>query len=73
MELQPGARHTGAPHEAGSREFLACERGQLVLRTARHRWTLNPGDVVAYAGDQPHTYSNPGGVVAVGITVVRLS
>lgn len=73
IELEPGARHTGAPHAAGSREFLACERGVMVLRTALHRWELKPGDVVAYAGDQAHTYSNPGHEPAVAITVVRLA
>jgi quercetin dioxygenase-like cupin family protein len=45
----------------------------MVLRTALHRWELKPGDVVAYAGDQAHTYSNPGHEPAVAITVVRLA
>ncbi len=44
-----------------------------MLRTALHRWELAPGDVVTYAGDQPHTYSNPGTVPAVAITVIRLA
>ena len=44
----------------------------MLLRTAQHRWELHPGDVVAYAGDQAHTYSNPGQVPAVAITVIGL-
>lgn len=71
MTLDPGARLTGAPHAPGSREYLVCESGTLVLRTLTQRWTLGPGDVVAYAGDQPHTYLNPGDAPAVAYTLIR--
>jgi transcriptional regulator with XRE-family HTH domain len=70
MELAPGARHTGAPHGAGSREYLACKPGIVQLRTVSRVWRLEPGDVVVYDGAQPHAYVNPGCTPAVAYTVV---
>lgn len=59
MHLPPRARLTGAPHPPGSREYLICESGAVVLTTMAQRWELSPGDVVVYRGDQSHGYANP--------------
>lgn len=73
MELAAGAQLTGVPHTPGTREYLTCERGQLVLSAAGERWELGSGDVVVFRGDQRHSYSNPGREIAVGYSVVVLS
>jgi len=73
IELQPGARMTGVPHRPGTREYLTCERGRIILWTAGERIDLSSGDVVAFHGDQPHSYHNEGGVEAVGFSVVTLA
>lgn len=73
MELPPGARMTGVPHTPGAREYLACETGEIQLAVAGERWTLRPGDVVAFRGDQRHSYANPGSRTAVGYSVVVLA
>jgi transcriptional regulator with XRE-family HTH domain len=73
MELQPGARMTGVPHRPGTREYLSCERGQLTFWAAGERYTLSPGDVAAFQGDQAHSYQNDGDVVAIGFSVVTLA
>lgn len=73
MELPPGARMTGVPHTPGAREYLACEAGEIQLAVAGERWTLRPGDVVAFRGDQRHSYANPGPRPAVGYSVVVLA
>lgn len=70
MALAPRARMKGAPHLPGSREYLACESGRIQLTTRTGRWVLEPGDVVAYRGDQPHGYSNPDDAPCVAYTVV---
>lgn len=70
MELRPGARMPGVPHRPGTAEYLSCERGKLTLWTAGERVDLEAGDVVAFAGDQPHGYHNEGDEVAVGFSVV---
>ena len=73
MELPPGARLTGIPHTAGTREYLACESGQLVLIASGERFLLDPGDVVVFRGDQRHSYDNPGKKLAVGYSAVLLA
>ena len=73
MELPSGATLVGVPHTPGTREFLTCESGKIVLRAAGERWTLGSGDVLAFRGDQKHAYHNPGGRPAVGYSVVVLS
>jgi len=73
MELPPRANMTGIPHTAGTREYLTCETGTIVLHASGERWQLGPGDVVVFRGDQRHGYANPGGAVAVGYSVVVLA
>jgi transcriptional regulator with XRE-family HTH domain len=73
MELPPGARMTGIPHTPGTREYLTCETGTILLVAAGDQFMLAPGDVVAFRGDQRHSYTNPGGRVAIGFSVVALA
>ncbi len=44
-----------------------------MLVAAGERWTLTPGDVVVFRGDQRHSYHNPGVKPAVGYAVVALA
>jgi mannose-6-phosphate isomerase-like protein (cupin superfamily) len=49
-----------APHAAGSREYLAMERGILQLTIDGTPYTLRGGDSAYYAGDCHHQFVNPG-------------
>jgi transcriptional regulator with XRE-family HTH domain len=73
MELPAKVRITGVPHTPGTREYLACEAGELVLIASGERFHLQPGDVVVFRGDQKHSYENPGTRTAVGYSVVLLT
>jgi XRE family transcriptional regulator, regulator of sulfur utilization len=73
IELPPRATLVGVPHTPGTREYLTCERGQIVLVAAGERWELGHGDVVAFRGDQRHSYTNPAGSPAIGYSVVVLA
>ncbi|HUS65529.1 MAG TPA: XRE family transcriptional regulator [Kofleriaceae bacterium] len=73
IELPPRARFTGVPHTPGTREYLTCETGELVLNAAGAEWKLSPGDVIVFRGDQKHAYVNPAGRPAVGYSVVILA
>jgi quercetin dioxygenase-like cupin family protein len=73
MEFPAGSTLIGIPHTPGTREFLTCETGRVVLRAAGEKWTLAPGDVLAFRGDQKHAYNNPGDRPAVAYSVVVLS
>jgi transcriptional regulator with XRE-family HTH domain len=73
MELPPGGRMVGIPHTPGTTEYLTCETGRIVLVASGESYTLAPGDVVVFRGDQRHSYANPGERVAVGYSVVLLA
>jgi transcriptional regulator with XRE-family HTH domain len=73
IELPPGGKMTGVPHTPGTSEYLTCETGEIVLVAAGESWKLGPGDVVAFRGDQRHSYANPGLKTAVGYSVVVLA
>jgi len=73
MALPAGARLVGIPHTAGTREYLVCEAGPLVLVASGERYQLEPGDVVVFRGDQRHSYENPGRKTAVGYSAVVIA
>jgi transcriptional regulator with XRE-family HTH domain len=73
IEVAPGGRMTGVPHTPGTREYLTCESGELVLVVGGERFSLEPGDVAVFRGDQRHSYHNPGRRSAVGYSVVVLT
>jgi transcriptional regulator with XRE-family HTH domain len=47
------------PHVAGSREYLAVERGTLRLSLDGEEVLLHEGDSVCYPGDCHHGFANP--------------
>ncbi len=70
LELPPGAKMVGTPHRLGTREYLACETGQVELHVAGEPFKLAPGDVVVFRGDQKHSYLNRGDKVAVAYSAI---
>jgi len=72
MEIPPRARLVGVPHTRGTREYLTCEAGEIQLVASGRTFALRSGEVVAFAGDQRHSYFNPGSRTAVGYSVVML-
>jgi transcriptional regulator with XRE-family HTH domain len=73
LELPPHARLPGTPHTPGTHEYLTCETGELTLHVAGTTWKLAPGDVVAFRGDQRHSYENKTARTAIGYSVVVLA
>ena len=73
MEFPPRAQLVGIPHTPGTREYLTCERGSIVLTASGETWRLDAGDVVVFRGDQRHGYANQGNTLAVGYSVVVLA
>lgn len=73
MEIPAGSRFTGVPHRPGTREYLYCEKGAVVLSAAGDSFELKAGDLCAFQGDQRHGYKNPGRVTAILISVVALA
>jgi XRE family transcriptional regulator, regulator of sulfur utilization len=73
LELPPRARMSGVPHTPGTREYLTCEAGDLVLVASGTSYRLAPGDVVAFRGDQRHSYENVGPKTAIAYSVVVIA
>jgi transcriptional regulator with XRE-family HTH domain len=73
IEVTPGGRMTGVPHTPGTREYLTCETGEMLLVVGGERFSLEAGDVAVFRGDQRHSYHNPGRRLAVGYSVVVLT
>jgi XRE family transcriptional regulator, regulator of sulfur utilization len=73
IELPPRARLTGVPHTPGTREYLTCEAGAITLVAAGEQYRLVAGDLVAFRGDQRHSYENPLDRASVGYSVVVLA
>ena len=73
IELEPSGKMVGVPHRSGTREYLTCEKGKITLWTLGEKHILSPGDVIAFQGDQRHSYQNTGHSLAVGFSVVTLS
>jgi transcriptional regulator with XRE-family HTH domain len=73
MEIPPSGRISGVPHMPGTREYLTCESGEIVLAVGGAQWTVAAGDVFVFRGDQRHSYRNPGSRVAIGYSVVLLA
>lgn len=73
LSLPAGASMTGIPHTVGTREYLTCETGRIELSASGERYTLDPGDVVVFRGDQKHGYHNPGRTAAVAYSVIAFA
>jgi len=53
------------PHSPGSREYVAIERGTLLLTIDGTPYTLRAGDSIYYDGDCVHAFANPGAIPCV--------
>ena len=58
--LGPGDQHESEAHTAGTRELLQVQQGTVTVEVAGQPVTLEAGDAVAFGGDVPHSYANPG-------------
>jgi transcriptional regulator with XRE-family HTH domain len=72
MHLPPGERLVGVPHTPGTREYFTAEVGEIELVASGETYSLSPGDVLVFRGDQRHSYRNPGKRDAIGYSVVML-
>ena len=73
MEILPGGFMRGVPHMRGAKEYLTCLSGEIRVTVAGEDHTLRAGDLLAFPGDQPHVYHNPGRATSAAISVVALA
>lgn len=58
--LAPGDCHNSDAHTPGTRELAQIHQGTIVIDIAGQSITLDAGDAIAFLGDVPHAYANPG-------------
>jgi transcriptional regulator with XRE-family HTH domain len=73
LEIEPGARMGGVPHMPGTREYLTCFQGETTVHITGERYRLEAGDVLAFPGDQHHSYQNTGKIRSINLSVVILA
>jgi XRE family transcriptional regulator, regulator of sulfur utilization len=73
MEFETGGRLRGVPHINGTKEYLTCLQGEVTVRTGGQSFLVQEGDVLAFPGDQSHSYENTGKGRAICISVVVLA
>ncbi len=70
ISLDADATMTGSPHVEGTREYFTCTGGQILVGVLGQTYLLHKGDLLAFPGDKPHSYKNPGKRTAKGVSVV---
>ncbi|PWT89181.1 MAG: DNA-binding protein [Acidobacteria bacterium] len=73
MEIDEGGRLGGVPHVEGTKEYFTCMQGEVTVYVAGEKYRVQEGDVLAFPGDQAHSYSNTGKQKAVCLSVVALA
>ncbi len=58
--LGPGDEHVSETHAPGTRELVQVQSGQIVIGVGSQSNVLETGDSIAFDGDVPHSYANPG-------------
>jgi quercetin dioxygenase-like cupin family protein/DNA-binding XRE family transcriptional regulator len=71
LDFAPGAVMAGTPHLPGTREFFTCLEGRVNVAVAGERYELGAGDVLAFPGNQPHSYQNGNALASArGVSLV---
>ena len=58
--LGPGDHHVSEAHTPGTKELAQVQQGTVTIEVASQLVILDAGDAVAFGGDVPHSYANPG-------------
>ncbi len=70
MEMDPEATMGGHPHLEGTKEYLTVLQGEMLVHIAGEKFQVKQGDVLAFAGNQPHSYQNVRRSEAIAMSIV---
>lgn len=73
MEISVGGRISGVPHITHTKEYLIGVQGEVQVNIATQKFLVKSGDVLAFPGDQPHSYQNVGSSKAICFSVVMMT
>jgi transcriptional regulator with XRE-family HTH domain len=70
MQLAPGASMAGTPHVTGTKEYFYGLRGCFQVLVSGQIFEVGAGDVLAFPGDQRHSYRNTAADEALAVSIV---
>jgi transcriptional regulator with XRE-family HTH domain len=70
IALAAGSSMGGTPHVTGTKEYFYCLTGGFQVLVNGQLFEVGTGDVLAFPGDQRHSYRNHGAEDAAAISVV---
>ncbi len=70
VEIAPGLTMAGHPHLAGAKEYLSVLQGEVTVHVAGEAFAVKKGDVLAFPGDQMHSYRNDRRSAALALSIV---
>jgi transcriptional regulator with XRE-family HTH domain len=59
-EMAPGEIRMSDPHRIGTKEIVRMQRGRIVITVRARREELSGTRLALFAGDEPHSFENPG-------------
>lgn len=71
--LSPQSNMLGVPHRSGTREYLYCEKGKILVRVVGEVFEVKEGEVLAFDGHQKHSYENNSTTKAVGFSFIVIT
>ena len=70
MEFAPGVSMAGTPHVTGTKEYFYCLSGRMQVLVSGRMFEVGAGDVLAFPGNQRHSYRNAAAEDAAAVSVV---
>ncbi|MGE0171252.1 MAG: helix-turn-helix domain-containing protein [Oligoflexales bacterium] len=70
IEIKAAGTMGGHPHVVGTKEYMVGLEGEIMVHVAGQEFLVRPGDVLAFPGDQRHSYRNAGKQKAAALSVV---
>jgi quercetin dioxygenase-like cupin family protein len=70
MVLASEATMGGHPHLEGTKEYLTVIQGEIQVYVAGESYVVKEGDVLAFPGNQAHSYRNTKRASSIALSVV---
>jgi len=64
LEIDQGGYFASNPHGEKTQEFITVFDGELTILTNNREYKIAKGDSIRFRADKPHSYHNPGDVLA---------
>ncbi len=58
IEMEGFKSHDAEPHFSGVEEFVMVNQGVLEIKVNEKNYRVEPGELIHFPADRPHTYSN---------------